>query len=552
MGSPQLGAVRIPPGNPSGLAACGRVYAALANEVRSQASQLAQQVSAVDWQGKGFNAFQAALQAKAASYGQAQASCEQGSIVYSIYSRELDQAQAMARQAQGLADQANVTASAMDSAQGAAAQASAQAQSAQQAAADASLAALIPGAPPSAYTAAQQASSQADQAASASYQAEYQVRRLSDDYAVQRTQALSLADEAEALATAAAAKATGGFEWGSKPVDAYVAAAGAGRPGVVADLLALDVGGALGVSGVLAALWPGMGGIRPNGQWDPFASLRPGGDSGNLYPAWMNVCVPGDPHYQAGGFIVGPDGKRYPLVVPWATGPDGKAYNAEISMLGVGVASLLGLDPGWQTVGVRSGIGAFGPKTGHLGQALIGLAGAAGLSIPSDGQYEPNALKRLQIGPGGYPSLGDTGQEAPQIQGPPTAPDNTREGFVPGKNVPEWGPLPPEENNSAGLGGLGLASGALSGIGAAEHINDSRSALDVVTFQANPDGRTRALFTSYQVVAQPSGHLLIEPNYVTAGPDGQPAQVPMSFNRNESVAEAAHPGWSIAQPPPSG
>ncbi len=548
MGNP-LGPVRIPPGDPAGLAACGRVYAALANEVRSQASQLGQQVTTVDWQGKGATAFQDVLGAKGASYAQIQASLEQGSIAYSTYSRELDQAQAMARQAQGLVDQANNTASAMVSAQGAASQASAAAQSAQQGAADASLAALVPGAPPTAYTAAQQASSQADQAANASYQAEYRVRHLSDDYTLQRTQALSLADEAEALATAAAAKANGGFEWASKPADAYLARASGGGAGVAAELLAFETGGALGVSGVMAALWPGMGGTLPDGQWDPFASLRSGGGAGSLYPAGLNVCLPGNPHYQAGGFLVGPDGKRYPLVVPWATGPDGKRYNADVvPTTGTGVDNLLGLDPGWQTVALMSGIGAFGPKTGAFGKSAIFGAGLFGASVKSEGQYEPGALKRLQIGPTGYPSLGDTGQEAPQVQGPPTAPENTYEEFVPGAKGPEWTPTDPPPDVASGA--VGLASGALAGAGVAEHINDSRPALNVVSLQQNSDGRTRALFRSYQVVAQPGGHLVIEPNYVTAGPNGQPTLVPMGFNPEEPVL--GPPDWSVAPPPPSG
>jgi len=550
MGNP-LGPVRIPPGDPAGLAACGRVYAALANEVRSQASQLGQQVTTVDWQGKGATAFQDVLGAKGASYAQIQASLEQGSIAYSTYSRELDQAQAMARQAQGLVDQANNTASAMVSAQGAASQASAAAQSAQQGAADASLAALIPGVPPTAYTAAQQASTQADQAANASYQAEYQVRRLSDDYTLQRTQALSLADEAEALATAAAAKANGGYEQASQAVDAYIARAGGGGAGVAAELLAFETGGALGVSGVMAALWPGMGGMLPDGQWDPFASLRPGGDSGSLYPAGLNVCLPGNPHYQAGGFIIGLNGKRYPLVVPWATGPGGQAYNADQEPKpDANTGNLLGSDPGWQTVGMTGGIGTFGPKAGRGAKLAIFLGGLAGEPYQSYGKYEPGELNRLQIGPDGDPSLGNTAQAAPQFDGPPTAPENAHEEFAPGANGPERKSTDPPPDVASGA--VGLASGALGGAGTALHANDSRPAAYQVVFQQNADGRTRALFRSYQVVAQPSGHLLIQPSYVIAGGNGQPALVPMNFRPSPIPAvRAVDPGWSIAIPPPA-
>jgi len=212
------------------------------------------------------------------------------------------------------------------------------------------------------------------------------------------------------------------------------------------------------------------------------------------------------------------------------------------------VDNLLGLDPGWQTVALMSGIGAFGTKTGGVGKGIVAFSGFLGAPLQSDNHYEPGALKRLLIGPTGYPSLGDTGQEAPQVQGPPTAPENTHDEFVPGAKGPEWTPTDPPPDVASGA--VGLASGALAGAGVAEHINDSRPALNVVSLQQNSDGRTRALFRSYQVVAQPGGHLVIEPNYVTAGPDGQPTLVPMNFNPEEPVI--GPPGWSVATPSPAG
>jgi len=211
MAGPYLGAVPIPPGDPSGLASSGRTYAALANSARTSANQLSNQATTVDWQGSGADAYRAKVESKATAYHRIQAAMELGSVVYMTYSHDLAHAQAVARQAQGITDEANSTASSMLQAQGTANQAASQAQAANQALPQAITAAAAPNAPASAQTAVQQAVTQSDQASLSAYQAAAHAQALSDTYSSQAGRAQSLAAEAEGLATAAAAKATGGF-----------------------------------------------------------------------------------------------------------------------------------------------------------------------------------------------------------------------------------------------------------------------------------------------------------------------------------------------------
>src|SRR5581483_4345006 len=64
-----------------------------------------------------------------------------------------------------------------------------------------------------------------------------------------------------------------------------------------------------------------------------------------------------DAGYRGGGFIVGPDGRTYPLVAPFVV-RDGREYQAD-DELRPGAPSVLdldGRDPGWTTIDEHIGI----------------------------------------------------------------------------------------------------------------------------------------------------------------------------------------------------
>ena len=69
-----------------------------------------------------------------------------------------------------------------------------------------------------------------------------------------------------------------------------------------------------------------------------------------------------------GGFLTGPDGREYPLVIPSVRTSDG-VFNANRWSIGLesrNAATLGGSDPGWTGLYVASGMHAFGdPASGH-------------------------------------------------------------------------------------------------------------------------------------------------------------------------------------------
>lgn len=176
------------------------------------------------------------------------------------------------------------------------------------------------------------------------------------------------------------------------------------------------------------------------------------------------------------GFIIGPDGRRYPLVAPFVE-RDGVRYQADgTNHVGPSVLDLAGNDPGWRTVEVRSGVERHREEPSVFERVMVGVGtGVAG--------YEPRSrlgdVQRVTLRPGEEPTF----QEQPVARpgGPdPIALDNTP---VPGV-APNLVLLAPAAGD--------LVVGALS---ADEGAHDAYQ----VVFQENDDGRVRALYTRVDV-----------------------------------------------------
>lgn len=239
---PFLPAVPVPPGDPEVLGRLAGTFSAGAASVSGAADRVARTGASPGWQGLGADAYRGKAEAVAAVYRAVRSGLEHASAAYAAYARDLAHAQAVARRAQGLVDEANATASAMLSAQAAAAQAAGQAQAAAQAASDAAARAAAPHAAAGAQALADQLAGQADQASGAAGQAAAHAQYLEGLYAAQRSQALAAAAEAEVLATSAATRASAAFAAVAGELSVTPPARGRPAHGVPGESLSQRVG----------------------------------------------------------------------------------------------------------------------------------------------------------------------------------------------------------------------------------------------------------------------------------------------------------------------
>ena len=113
----------------------------------------------------------------------------------------------------------------------------------------------------------------------------------------------------------------------------------------------------------------------------------------------------------AGGELIGPDGRSYPLLVQTALADDGTLLVTTREPADTG---------GWRALAVREGTTAYGRKAAAWEKVAVALGGAAGAAYPEGSTFAPDLLGRVQIMGGGGAYLADQ----------PRGPDRCGQGSV--------------------------------------------------------------------------------------------------------------------------
>jgi hypothetical protein len=255
------------------------------------------------------------------------------------------------------------------------------------------------------------------------------------------------------------------------------------------------------------------------------------------------VCV--DAGYAGAGALLGPDGRRYPLVVPWIR-RDGVRWSADLLPTEVGATSLGGADPGWRQIGVRVGIDEFGPTASTATKAAIVTAGLAGKAPQFVGRLRPDLLRRLSLSPEGVPSLlpgpvsiphprsGATGQiprSALVVDADGRlrwVPDTSKDKGLGTRATARQAPTSSGKVTPVGPNVIALADSGLSGLDTARRLDDGRAAAYRVAFEERTDGRIRARLTLYQVRSEGTRATIL-PSNAAVRADGSLQREPVAY-----------------------
>jgi hypothetical protein len=224
-----------------------------------------------------------------------------------------------------------------------------------------------------------------------------------------------------------------------------------------------------------------------------------------------NCHMFGEDRYDGKGFIVGPDGRQYPLVAPRVE-RDRVVYHADNARLPnqPSVLDLDGRDPGWTTIYEKIGVERWRDAPDVLGGALSSfgstVAGRPNGSSESD-------VRQLMLRPGMAPMFRTRPDRSPEEPTPPpymvpAAPD-----FAP--------PGRPDTMYPGANAGTAVANGVpilIEGIGGAVMADLGSHAAYDVAFQTNADGRTRALYRRVFVGFDDQGRAYPQSVWVT-GPE---------------------------------
>ena len=246
------------------------------------------------------------------------------------------------------------------------------------------------------------------------------------------------------------------------------------------------------------------------GEFTLATSISTTSPSGSWHDAVYGVsCVafPGGT-YAGGGFITDHLGASYPIVVPRIETDEGDVYTADLCPTVGGepsVATLGGTDPGWEVVGVATGVERFQAVPSTADQLAGFFAGSTGLVVPRP----PNSAL-VYIEPGldggpphltGAPVIAATGV-APPAAGAPDPADSS----------------PPAIAEGAAALIITTAQGAVM---AAAMDNQTHRAYQVI-FEENADGRRRARIQTFTLAADGDGDgdVSIIPEHVYLDGDG--------------------------------
>lgn len=215
------------------------------------------------------------------------------------------------------------------------------------------------------------------------------------------------------------------------------------------------------------------------------------------------------------GALIGPDGRRYPLVVPWVE-QRGVRWTADQEGVTGDTGSLDGADPGWHELAVRVGVDTFGSPASTATKAAVITAGFVGNAPRMIGRLRPDLLHRLNWTQTGVPSLRPLPTApAQRTGGTTTAPlpalvrdgerlrwvsNTATDSGVGTRATARANPTVPTGSvTPAAPNVLALADSGLAGLDTAGHLDDGRLAAYRATFEENADGRIRARLTLYQV-----------------------------------------------------
>lgn len=247
--------------------------------------------------------------------------------------------------------------------------------------------------------------------------------------------------------------------------------------------------------------------------------------------------------YYGGGFIKGPDGRDYPMVVPNQV-VDGRSYGANaFSGHEDDPTTLGGRDDGWRTVGKTTGRGLFGEPMG--GTDKFTASGSVLMGTPVETPNVPERLDDLTVNETGYPGLahgpGTVGPDpVPPVSDPRDNPVDAERAPLPPPGVhPET--FAPAQSSVDLAGRVGNA--ALFATRADDHLEYGYQ----LELQENAaDGRTRALLRTYQVWEQ-GGDLQIRPTYGWMDQRGSYRWEHLNFRFHGSEAVATPAGVHLHQ-----
>lgn len=246
-------------------------------------------------------------------------------------------------------------------------------------------------------------------------------------------------------------------------------------------------------------------------DWNPAKHLR-GGQAGD----WLRALDPQcrgytDAGYRGSGFIVGPDGRSFPLVAPHVI-RDGKEYQADdgVEPGQLSVLQLDGRDPGWRTIYEKIGVERWRDAPDLGGRILSGIgstvAGRPNGSSKSD-------VEQLFVMPGMAPSFGSVPERPTSESTPPPY-------MVP--NAPNFAPPGQPDTMYPGANARSAAaSGApilIEGLGGALMADQGSHAAFDIMFQQNANGRLRALYKRVYVGFDDKGKPYADSVWVT-GPE---------------------------------
>ena len=252
-------------------------------------------------------------------------------------------------------------------------------------------------------------------------------------------------------------------------------------------------------------------------------AIMSGGDWTDNSSEWSNAINPEckdlggpDADYRGGGFVTGPDGLPYAIVVPWVQ--DGESqYTADIGPANRRrepcyrrrdrqvseepcVGNLNGDDQGWTPVGYQSGIERFQEAPTPIDRMFGVFAGTTGMVTP----MPPSSQTRfIQMQPGFLPSLAASSHGAPPPLGSasPSVADTV--------------------NAPAGPALIAATVRGADGWVFATNMDNQRERAYQIVFEAAPDGRRRARIETYTLGYDANGDVVIVPEHVWVNADGE-------------------------------
>lgn len=224
-------------------------------------------------------------------------------------------------------------------------------------------------------------------------------------------------------------------------------------------------------------------------DWTPGAHVRPGAPGDWLRAVNPSCIASGGAGYRGSGFIVGPDGRSYPLVAPWVV-RDGVEYHADDGSPpgGPRVLELDGRDPGWTTIFRHVGVERWREEPSAFERLWIGVGATVGGRLKGSTQSD---VEQLVVPLGAAPYFAP----APGPSRPSTEPSPPPY-MVP--TAPDYAPPARPDTTYPGNNRAGAVSNAVpiaidAMLGATSADQGSHAAYDVM-FQQNEDGRVRALY----------------------------------------------------------